>query len=57
MTVNQLLKAFRDHKKPHVAASAYLGIHPQTIRVWEKKDGKVPSNWEALYKSKKENEK
>lgn len=56
MKVAELLKAFRDTRHPIVSAASLLGISPNTIRVWENKDGLVPAQWAALYREKKANE-
>ena len=53
MKVAELLKAFRDTRHPIVSAASLLGISPNTIRVWETKDGIVPVQWAALYREKK----
>ena len=55
MKVEDLLKNFEEERRPYIAAAAFLGIHPQTISVWEKdKKGMVPPQWAALYREKKE---
>jgi hypothetical protein len=57
MKVEDLIKDFSGERKPIVAVAAYLGLHPQTIATWQKKDGDVPEQWEALYRQKREAEK
>ena len=52
MKVSELLKAFKDTRHPIVSAASLLGIHPNAIRSWEKKDGLVPAQWAALYREK-----
>ncbi len=56
MKVSELLKAFGDVRHPIVSAASFLGISPNTIRVWEKKDGLVPVQWAAMYREKKAKE-
>ena len=56
MKVSELLKAFKDDRHPIVSAASFLGISPNTIRVWETKDGIVPVQWAALYREKKAKE-
>lgn len=56
MKVNELLKDFKEAKYPAVAAANFLNLNPNTIRLWEKKDGKVPEQWAALYREKKAKE-
>ena len=56
MKVSELLKDFKESKYPAVAAAHFLDLSPNTIRFWEKKDGKVPEQWAALYREKKANE-
>ena len=56
MKVSELLKAFSDVRHPIVSAAHFLGISPNTIRVWETKDGIVPVQWAALYREKKAKE-
>lgn len=56
MKVSELLKAFKDTRHPIVSAANLLGIHPNAIRAWEKKDGLVPEQWAALYREKKAKE-
>ena len=56
MKVSELLRAFGDVRHPIVSAASFLGISPNTIRVWEKKDGLVPVQWTALYREKKATE-
>ena len=52
MKTSELLKAFKNEKKPIVSAAGFLGIHPETIKAWEKKGGSVPEQWAALYREK-----
>lgn len=52
MKVSELLKAFKGDKHPIVSAASLLGIHPNAIRAWDKKDGIVPVQWAALYREK-----
>ena len=56
MKVSELLKQFKEDRHPIVSAASFLGISPNTIRVWEKKDGLVPVQWAALYRDKKAKE-
>ena len=56
MKVAELLKAFQDTRHPIVSAASLLGIHPNAIRAWEKKDGLVPVQWASLYREKKAKE-
>ncbi len=56
MKVSELLRAFGDVRHPIVSAASFLGISPNTIRVWEKKDGLVPVQWAAMYREKKAKE-
>ena len=56
MKVAELLKAFKDTRRPMVSAASMLGIHPNAIRAWENKDGLVPEQWAALYREKKAKE-
>ncbi len=56
MKVAELLKAFQDTRHPIVSAASLLGIHPNAIRAWEKKDGLVPVQWAALFREKKAKE-
>lgn len=56
MKVAELLKAFQDTRHPIVSAASLLGIHPNAIRAWEKKDGLVPVQWAAMYREKKATE-
>lgn len=59
MKVSELLKDFNGAKYPMVAAASFIGISPQTIRVWIDKDGLnglVPVQWAALYREKKAKE-
>lgn len=56
MDVIDLLKDFNEAKYPAVAAASFLDLNPNTIRFWEKKDGKVPEQWAALYREKKAKE-
>ena len=56
MKVSELLKAFKDTRRPMVSAASMLGISPNTIRVWENKDGLVPEQWAALYRERKAKE-
>ena len=53
MKVSELLKDFKEAKYPAVAAANFLDLSPNTIRVWEKKDGLVPVQWAAMYREKK----
>ena len=52
MKVSELLKAFNGDRHPIVSAASLLGIHPNAIRAWDKKDGIVPVQWAALYREK-----
>ena len=56
MKVSELLKPFKEDRHPIVSAASFLGINPNTIRFWDKKDGKVPEQWAALYREKKAKE-
>ena len=56
MKVSELLKDFKDAKHQAVAAASLLGIHPNAIRAWEKKDGLVPEQWAAVYRETKAKE-
>ena len=56
MKVSELLNAFKGDRHPIVSAASILGIHPNAIRSWEKKDGLVPAQWAALYREKKAKE-
>jgi DNA-binding transcriptional MerR regulator len=56
MKVKEILKKFKDEKKPIVSAAAFLGVHPETIKFWEKKGGYVPEQWAALYREKTKEE-
>ena len=53
MKTKELIKHFKKEPRPICAAAAFLGIHENTIRAWDKKDGKVPPQWEALFDIKK----
>lgn len=53
MKVKELLKEFKDERRPYVSAAAFLGINPATIVAWEKKGGQVPIQWAALFREKK----
>lgn len=55
MKVDELLSYFIS-KNPMVEAAAYLGVHPNTIRAWEKTTGYVPEQWAALFNDKKAKE-
>ena len=58
MKVSELLKDFGEYKEPYVAAAAYLGINPVTVRRWIRvKEGVVPEQWAALYREKRRQEK
>ena len=52
MKVSELLRAFGDVRHPIVSAASFLGISPNTIRVWDNKDGLVPVQWAALYRER-----
>ena len=52
MKVSELLRAFGDVRHPIVSAASFLGISPNTIRVWDTKGGIVPAQWAALYREK-----
>ena len=56
MKVNELLKDFKEANHPAVAAASFLGISPNTISFWAKKNGLVPVQWAALYREKKAKE-
>lgn len=56
MKVSELLQDFKDAKHPAVAAGCFIGISPNTINFWKKKDGLVPEQWAALYREKRANE-
>lgn len=48
------MKAFDGERHPIVSAASLLGIHPNAIRAWEKKDGLVPEQWAALYRERRQ---
>jgi len=56
MKVSELLRAFGDVRHPIVSAASFLGISPNTIRVWDTKGGLVPVQWAALFREKKAKE-
>ena len=56
MKVSELIKDFEGERRPYVAAANFLGIHPQTITVWENKDGMLPAQWAALYRERRKEE-
>jgi len=56
MKVSELLKDFKEAKYPAIAAANFLDLSPNTIRVWEKKNGLVPVQWAALFREKKAKE-
>jgi len=52
MEYNELIKYFESERKPLVSAAAYLGLHPETVRAWQR-TGVVPRQWAALFQVKK----
>ena len=56
MKTEELVKHFENEPRPIASAAAFLGVHENTIRAWINKNGRVPSQWEALFiiKTKKE---
>jgi len=53
METKELIKHFENEPRPIGAAAAFLGIHENTIRAWDNKDGQVPPQWSALFREKK----
>lgn len=56
MKTEELIKHFKDDRRPIASAAAFLGVHENTVRAWMNKDGVVPAQWAALYREKKQKE-
>ena len=55
MKTDELIKIFKDKRRPICSAAAFLGVHENTVRAWIRKDGVVPEQWAALFQVKIKN--